>query len=165
VLHEILATRISPELIPGEDADAQPAQRSEAAIGPFDLQDFHLYFTLRYGYAPPKVAFLAWCAWHNRQSGVWPAIPSEERHEYNIGDIKRYLQIFLTRFFGFSQFKRSCIPNGPKVGSGGSLSPRGDYRAPSDSEAAAWLEQLKRIPDDESETEPQEAADPIAGAR
>jgi NAD+ synthase (glutamine-hydrolysing) len=129
-LEEILATPISPELVPGDGGEPAPA--TEAVIGPFDLQDFHLYYVLRFGYAPAKVAFLAWSAWHER---------------YPIGEIKRVLAIFLERFFELSQFKRSCLPNAPKVGSGGSLSPRGDWRAPSDAVAAAWLAQLSLVPD------------------
>ena len=93
------------------------------------------------------VAFLAYCAWRDRTLGGWPDIPEEKRHEYGIGEIKGYLQIFLKRFFEFSQFKRSAIPNGPKVGSGGSLSLRGDYRAPSDSSAKPWLDELEVIPE------------------
>jgi NAD+ synthase (glutamine-hydrolysing) len=133
-LEQILATGISPELIPGGTADAEPAQATESVIGPFELQDFTLYYTLRFGYRPTKVAFLAWCAW---------------REKYGVGQIKANLRIFLERFFRLSQFKRSAIPNAPKVGSGGSLSPRGDWRAPSDSEAAPWLEALARVPDTE----------------
>ena len=143
----ILATKFSPELVPGDGADVQPAQETEAAIGPYDLQDFHLYYTLRFGYSPAKVAFLAYCAWHDLSQGSWPDIPAENRRQYDVGQIKAHLRTFLRRFFGFAQFKRSCIPNGPKVGSGGSLSPRGDYRAPSDSEATVWLKQLELIPD------------------
>jgi NAD+ synthase (glutamine-hydrolysing) len=149
VLDRILATRISPELVPGDAQGEQPEQGSEALIGPYELQDFHLYYTVRFGYAAPKVAFLAWCAWHDRAAGEWPDTPVDLRHAYGIGDIKRYLGVFLRRFFGLSQFKRSCIPNAPKVGSGGSLSPRGDWRAPSDGEVAAWLAELDRIPEDE----------------
>jgi len=142
VLNDVLATEISPELIPG-----QTPQSSEEVVGPYELQDFNLYYTLRFGYAPPKVAFLAWSAWHDRARSAWPDVPEAARHEYNISQIKRWLKVFLERFFKFSQFKRSAIPNAPKVGSGGSLSPRGDYRAPSDSEATAWLAQLDQIPD------------------
>jgi NAD+ synthase (glutamine-hydrolysing) len=131
-LREILATAISPELVPAEGG--APGPDTEAVIGPFDLQDFHLYYTLRFGYAPAKVAFLAWCAWHDA---------------YRLDEIKRALAIFLERFFKLSQFKRSCLPNAPKVGSGGSLSPRGDWRAPSDAEATAWLAQLALVPDAE----------------
>jgi len=148
-LLEILETEISPELVPGDGDGDQPAQETEAVIGPFELQDFHLYYTLRFGYAPPKVAFLAYCAWHDRERGGWPDIPPERRHQYGIGAIKANLRIFLERFFRQSQFKRSCVPNAPKVGSGGSLSPRGDYRAPSDGEATPWLAQLDLVPDAE----------------
>jgi NAD+ synthase (glutamine-hydrolysing) len=149
VLERILATEISPELVPGDGDGEQPAQGTEAIIGPYELQDFHLYHTLRYGFAPPKIAFLAYCAWRDAKEGAWPDIPEDRRHQYAIGDIKRHLATFLERFFRLSQFKRSAIPNAPKVGSGGSLSPRGDYRAPSDSEATAWLRQLPLIPDGE----------------
>jgi len=142
----ILATKFSPELVPGESADNGPSQPTEAVIGPYEIQDFHLYYILRFGYAPPKVAFLAYCAWRHAATSSWPDMPAEHRPQYDIGQIKTYLRIFLTRFFGISQFKRSAIPNGPKVGSGGSLSPRGDYRAPSDSEARVWLDQLEWIP-------------------
>jgi len=149
ILDCILSTRISPELVPGDAMGEQPEQGSEAMIGPYELQDFHLYYTVRFGYAAPKVAFLAWCAWHDRALGAWPDTPVELRHEYGIGEIKRHLAVFLRRFFGQSQFKRSCIPNAPKVGSGGSLSPRGDWRAPSDGEDTAWMAELDGIPDDE----------------
>ncbi|HUM16354.1 MAG TPA: NAD(+) synthase [Candidatus Nitrosotalea sp.] len=150
-LLEILGTEISPELIPGDaDADpAHPAQQTEAVVGPFELQDFNLYYTLRFGYPPPKVAFLAYCAWRDRSQGLWPDVPPGERRQYGIESIKAHLGLFLDRFFRLSQFKRSAIPNAPKVGSGGSLSPRSDYRAPSDSEAAVWLRQLDLIPDRE----------------
>jgi NAD+ synthase (glutamine-hydrolysing) len=146
-LLEIVATPISPELIPGTSGDGHPAQDTEATIGPYELHDFFLYYTLRFGYPPPKVAFLAYLAWRDKDAGGWPDIPHDRRNQYDIATIKAHLHTFLYRFFQLSQFKRSCIPNAPKVGSGGSLSPRGDYRAPSDSEATAWLEQLKSIPD------------------
>ena len=146
ILKEVLETEFSPELIPS-DAEGHAAQLSEDVVGPYELQDFHLYYTLRFGYAPTKVAFLAWSAWHDRERGNWPDIPESKRHQYSIGDIKRWLAVFLDRFFKFSQFKRSALPNAPKVGSGGSLSPRSDYRAPSDAEASAWLIQLDEIPD------------------
>jgi NAD+ synthase (glutamine-hydrolysing) len=150
VLREILATPISPELVPSAAGeDAEPLQDSEAVVGPYELQDFNLYYTLRFGFPPPRIAFMAWCAWSDRMRGSWPDIPAAERHQYPLGDIKRYLEIFLHRFFATSQYKRSCIPNAPKVGSGGSLSPRGDYRAPSDSEDAVWLKELELIPDRE----------------
>lgn len=149
VLEEVLETEFSPELVP-PDGNGQAAQLSEDVVGPYELQDFHLYYTLRFGYAPTKVAFLAWSAWHDRKKGNWPDIPDAKRHQYSIADIKRWLGVFLDRFFKFSQFKRSALPNAPKVGSGGSLSPRSDYRAPSDAEASAWLIQLDQIPDVDS---------------
>jgi NAD+ synthase (glutamine-hydrolysing) len=145
-LIEILATQISPELVPTRAGE--PDQDTEAIVGPYELQDFNLYFTLRFGYPPPKIAFLAWSAWHDRNRGPWPDISAEKRNQYDLAQIKAHLRTFLWRFFQISQFKRSCIPNAPKVGSGGSLSPRGDYRAPSDGEAAAWLAQLDLIPDE-----------------
>jgi NAD+ synthase (glutamine-hydrolysing) len=146
ILMEILATPITPELVPNA-AGSEPSPDTEAVIGPYELQDFNLYYILRFGYLPTKVAFLEYCAWCDRGAGRWPEIPEAERREYTLGRIKACLRIFLDRFFKLSQFKRSCIPNAPKVGSGGSLSPRGDYRAPSDSEATAWLEQLDLVPD------------------
>jgi NAD+ synthase (glutamine-hydrolysing) len=149
VLQDILATEVSPELIPGDGSGDQPEQKTEAVIGPYELHDFYVYYTTRLGYAPPKVAFLAYCAWRDRTLGHWPDIPEAKRHQYSIGEIKHWLRVFAWRFFQISQFKRSCVPNAPKVGSGGSLSPRGDYRAPSDAEATAWLEQVQRIPDHE----------------
>lgn len=150
VLTDIVETEISPELVPG-DAPNQPAQRSEATVGPYELQDFVLYYILRFGYAPPKVAYLAYHAWRDRTAGRWPDVPEAQRNEYTLAEIKRWLDVFLLRFFQLSQYKRSCIANAPKVGSGGSLSPRGDYRAPSDGEAAAWRAMLADIP---SETHP-----------
>jgi NAD+ synthase (glutamine-hydrolysing) len=128
-LQSIVDTEISPELIPSTDANAnQPGQSTEAKIGPYNLQDFHLYYITRYGFRPSKVAYLAHCAWSDT---------------YDLPTIKKWLEGFLWRFFKTSQFKRTCVPNSPKVGSGGSLSPRGDWRAPSDSEATVWLEELK----------------------
>ena len=146
VLEEVLDTEISPELVPGHEND-QPVQATESVVGPYELQDFNLYYTLRFGYAPAKVAFLAWNAWRDRMRGQWPEIPEVKRNEYALSEIKRWLRMFLTRFIGASQYKRSALPNGPKVGSGGSLSPRSDWRAPSDAEAAAWLAAVDRIPD------------------
>lgn len=144
VLQDILDTEISPELIPGQSDDT-PAQSTQDVIGPYNLQDFNLYYITRFGFRPSKVAFLAHHAWGDKQRGDWPdSIPEAKRVEYDLATIKRWLEVFLFRFFKISQFKRSCVPNGPKVGSGGSLSPRGDWRAPSDSEADVWLEELKR---------------------
>jgi NAD+ synthase (glutamine-hydrolysing) len=151
VLIAVLETEISPELVPGKTGDegGKPAQVTEDFIGPYELQDFNLYYTLRYGFAPTKVAFLAHSAWKTRDVGPWPEGGSPARNEYGLAAIKKNLGIFLWRFFKTSQFKRSCVPNGPKVGNGGSLSPRGDWRAPSDSEATVWMAQLATIPDQE----------------
>lgn len=146
VLNEVLATPISPELIPSGGGD-EPGQMTESAVGPYELQDFHLYYLLRFGYLPTKIAFMAWNAWRDRSTGSWPYVPEGLRNQYEIGEIKRWLGILAKRFFGTSQFKRSAMPNAPKVGSGGSLSPRGDHRAPSDSEATVWLADVERIPD------------------
>ena len=144
-LRSILATEISPELVPAGDGQMErPAQRSEDIVGPYELQDFHLYYLLRYGYLPSRVAFLAHHAWSDPSSGDWPQPPEAGgRSSYELAEIKRWLRVFLERFIATSQFKRSALPNGPKVGSGGSLSPRGDWRAPSDASARAWLEELE----------------------
>jgi NAD+ synthase (glutamine-hydrolysing) len=150
VIQSVLDTEISPELIPPDDPDANvPGQRSESIVGPYELQDFFLYYILRFGHRPSKVAYLAHHAWHDRARGSWPdLIPAERRHEYSLAEIKRWLEVFLERFFHTSQFKRSAIPNAPKVGSGGSLSPRGDWRAPSDGTADVWLRELRtNVPD------------------
>ena len=152
VLRSILDTEFSPELIPGDPNGEQPAQRTEDVIGPYELQDFNLYYTTRFGYLPSKIAFLCYSSWRDRSLGQWPDIPEKRRHQYTLPEIKRWLSVFALRFFQLSQFKRSCIPNAPKVGSGGSLSPRGDYRAPSDSEATAWLEEIGQIPDQDPKT-------------
>ena len=148
LLLDILETEISPELVPGQEGQ-QPCQKTESIVGPYELQDFNNFYITRYGYLPTKVAFLAYCAWRDKRLGFWPDVPEHKRNEYTIGLIKHWLQVYLERFFKMSQFKRSCIPNGPKVGSGGSLSPRGDYRAPSDSEATVWLENACLIPDED----------------
>jgi len=141
VLDRIVSTRISPELVPG--SGEEPEHSSEAVVGPYELQDFNLYYTSRFGYRPSKIAFLAQAAWGRRGEGRWPeTVPEPERREYDLPTICHWLEVFLRRFFQSSQFKRSAMPNGPKVGSGGSLSPRGDWRAPSDSPATVWLEEL-----------------------
>ncbi|HUE96363.1 MAG TPA: NAD(+) synthase [Longimicrobiaceae bacterium] len=146
VLEAILATEISPELVPVvEGEDGGGIQSTEQVIGPYELQDFNLYYITRFGFLPSKVAFLALHAWGDRGRGEWPALlPETKRNEYDLSTIRRWLEVFLYRFFKISQFKRSAMPNGPKVGSGGSLSPRGDWRAPSDSEATVWLDELRR---------------------
>ncbi|HEY1522291.1 MAG TPA: NAD(+) synthase [Solirubrobacteraceae bacterium] len=150
VLQAVLETEISPELIPHQDPDAdRPGADSESVVGPYELQDFFLYYVLRFGFRPAKVAYLAHHAWGDRERGPWPdLIPANRRNEYSLAEIKHWLGVFLERFFHTSQFKRSALPNGPKVGSGGALSPRGDWRAPSDSTAAAWLAQLEAVPDE-----------------
>jgi NAD+ synthase (glutamine-hydrolysing) len=147
ILHQILATEISPELVPPGANGA--LQSTEATVGPYALQDFNLYYATRYGYPPSKIAYLAWNAWRDRQHGVWPAnTPDAARRAYDLAEIKHWLNIFLLRFFQLSQFKRSALPNGPKISSGGSLSPRGDWRAPSDASAAVWLAELAaNVPD------------------
>ncbi|PPQ34579.1 NAD(+) synthase [Rhodopila globiformis] len=142
-LEAILATEISPELIPAE-AGAAP-QSTEAKIGPYALQDFTLFHVLRHGFPPSKVAFLALHAWEDKDRGDWPPhFDADRRVAYDLKQIRHWMEVFLTRFFAFSQFKRSALPNGPKVSAGGSLSPRGDWRAPSDGNAAAWLAELER---------------------
>jgi NAD+ synthase (glutamine-hydrolysing) len=143
VLDRIVATRISPELVPG--SSETPEHSSEDVVGPYELQDFNLYYLSRFGYRPSKVAYLAWTAWRDRDAGVWPdTVPESERREYDLMALRHWLEVFLLRFFQTSQFKRSAMPNGPKVGSGGSLSPRSDWRAPSDSPATVWLEELRQ---------------------
>ena len=147
VLDDILATEISPELVPAAADGA--IQATESVVGPYALQDFSLYYATRYGFAPSKIAFLAWHAWHDAAAGSWPAnTPAAARRAFDLAEIKRWLKVFLYRFFETSQFKRSALPNGPKISSGGSLSPRGDWRAPSDAHAAVWLDELERnVPD------------------
>lgn len=150
VLQSILNTEISPELIPAETGAADtPVQSTEARIGPYELQDFHLYYVLRFGFRPSKVAFLSHYAWGDKTRGNWPDfLPEAKRNAYDLKTIKQWLETFLHRFFQISQFKRSALPNGPKIGSGGSLSPRGDWRAPSDSHADIWLAELREnVPD------------------
>ena len=150
ILDSILKMEISPELVPAaNDELATPSQSTEAKIGPYELQDFNLFYVSRFGFRPSRVAFLSHRAWRDKKSGAWPdSLPLAARNEYDLATIKKWLDVFLYRFFKISQFKRSCVPNGPKVGSGGSLSPRGDWRAPSDSEATVWLEELRNnVPD------------------
>ncbi len=143
ILLSILGTEISPELIPVKDGEVP--QSTEKSIGPYELQDFNLFYTLRYGFPPSKIAFLAWHAWHDVDGGLWPVgFPPERRRAYDLAPIRQWLTVFVKRYFGFSQFKRSAMPNGPKVSAGGSLSPRGDWRAPSDGNAGVWLAELER---------------------
>jgi NAD+ synthase (glutamine-hydrolysing) len=141
-LGAILDTEISPELVPGDEL-----QSTESKIGPYALHDFTLFHVLRYGLRPSKIGFLAWHAWRDTEAGDWPPnFPDAKRAAYDLPEIHRWLEFFCRRFFAFAQFKRSALPNGPKVAAGGSLSPRGDWRAPSDGSAAAWLADLDRWP-------------------
>ncbi|MGV0794631.1 NAD(+) synthase [Mycolicibacterium sp. XJ1819] len=143
VLMSVLDTEITPELVPtGEDEEIQS---SEAKVGPYVLQDFSLFQVLRYGFRPSKVAFLAWHAWSDPDRGGWPAgYPENKRPAYSLKEIRHWLRVFAQRYYSFSQFKRSALPNGPKVSHGGSLSPRGDWRAPSDMSARVWLDEIDR---------------------
>ncbi|QIG43711.1 NAD(+) synthase [Nocardioides anomalus] len=144
VLRAILDQEISPELVPARDDE--PAQSTEDAIGPYSLQDFTLFNVLRYGFRPSKIAFLAWHAWHDADAGVWPpAFPEQRRVAYDLADIRRWMEVFIRRFFA-NQFKRSALPNGPKVSAGGTMSPRGDWRMPSDAKPTAWLSELENVP-------------------
>ncbi|WP_114954055.1 NAD(+) synthase [Sphingosinicella terrae] len=143
VLQAILETKISPELVPADDKSGM--QSTEERIGPYELHDFFLFHTLRSGQPPSKVAFMAWQAWKDAKAGLWPIdYPEGLKREYDLATIRKWLEVFLFRFFQISQFKRSAIPNSPKVSAGGALSPRGDWRAPSDGTAGPWLEELKR---------------------
>jgi NAD+ synthase (glutamine-hydrolysing) len=147
VLYDILATEISPELVP-PSADGI-IQSTESIVGPYALQDFNLFYATRFGFRPSKIAYLSWNAWSDPERGRWPPnIPDAAKRAYNLSEIKQWLRVFLYRFFELSQFKRSALPNGPKISSGGSLSPRGDWRAPSDATARVWLEELDAaVPD------------------
>jgi len=141
-LEAILATEISPELIPADAAGA--LQSTESIIGPYSLQDFTLFYVLRYGFRPSKIAFMALSAWQDAAAGNWPSgYPEAKRNSFSLEEIRHWMRVFLYRFFTTSQFKRSASPNGPKVTAGGSLSPRGDWRAPSDGNARIWLAELE----------------------
>ena len=145
-LHDILDTEISPELIPPGEGGV--IQSTEQSVGPYALQDFNLYYLTRLGYRPSKIAFLAWNAWHDVDKGAWPAnVPAASRRAFALSEIHKWMTLFLRRFFT-KQFKRSALPNGPKISSGGSLSPRGDWRAPSDGSPDVWLAELaQNVPD------------------
>ncbi|TCP99947.1 NAD+ synthase (glutamine-hydrolysing) [Sphingomonas sp. PP-F2F-A104-K0414] len=142
ILSTILAQEISPELVP---AGADGAlQSTESMIGPYALNDFFAHYVIRHGLAPSKIAFLAWHAWRDASVGAWPEdLPEDARVAYDLPTIRKWLEKFLFRFFTTSQFKRSAMPNGPKVSAGGALSPRGDWRAPSDGIATTWIEELR----------------------
>ncbi len=140
-LLSILDTEISPELVPVAEG-ARP-QSTQDTIGPYALHDFTLFHVLRRGARPSRIAFLAEKAWADVDAGAWPAgYPEGERAAYDLAAIKRWEAVFIRRFFA-NQFKRSAIPNGPKVSAGGSLSPRGDWRMPSDASPTAWLAELE----------------------
>ncbi len=148
VLADVLDTEISPELVPpGADGAMQSTQ---SIVGPYEMSDFFIHHITRFGQRPSKVAFLAWHAWKETGQGMWPAgFPDGEKNAYDLATIAGWLDKFCARFFGFSQFKRSALPNGPKVSSAGALSPRGDWRAPSDAVATVWREELRRgLPED-----------------
>ena len=141
-LLSILDTEISPELVPAGAGGA--IQSTQAKIGPYALQDFTLWHVLRRGSRPSRIAFLAHKAWSDADGGDWPeGLPQAERVAYQLPEIRHWLELFHRRFFT-NQFKRSTLPNGPKVVAGGSLSPRGDWRMPSDAAATAWLAELER---------------------
>ena len=144
LLTEIVGQKISPELVPaGEDEEAQS---TEDSIGPYALHDFTLFYVLRFGFRPSKIAFLAEHTWRDASAGEWPPnYPERNRPEYDLGRIREWLEVFVKRFFA-SQFKRSALPNGPKVSAGGTMSPRGDWRMPSDANPAAWLAELENVP-------------------
>ncbi len=144
VLERILSTEISPELVPAGEAGA--IQSTEDAIGPYPLQDFNLHYAARFGFGPAKIAFLSHAAWGDKDRGRWPDhAASADRRAYDAGEIVKWLEVFAKRFYASSQFKRSAMPNGPKVTSAGSLSPRGDWRAPSDASANAWLSEIEAL--------------------
>ncbi|HIY24392.1 MAG TPA: NAD(+) synthase, partial [Candidatus Brachybacterium merdigallinarum] len=147
VLQAVLDTEISPELIPTKPGEK--AQSTEDSIGPYALHDFTLHHLLRHGYGPAKIAYLAHQAWGDAAAGEWPpGYADEDRRAYSRGEIKHWLTVFTRRFFA-NQFKRSTLPNAPKVLSGGAVSPRGDWRMPSDASARAWLAEIDRaVPGD-----------------
>ena len=148
LLTEILGQEITPELVPTREGE-QP-QSTEATIGPYALHDFTLFHVVRYGTRPSKIAFLAEHAWSDASAGEWPPnYPADARPEYDLAQVRHWLEVFVKRFFA-SQFKRSALPNGPKVSAGGTMSPRGDWRMPSDASPAAWLAELENVPRDSS---------------
>ena len=149
MLEDILGAVITPELVPaGEDG---AVQSTEETIGPYALHDFFLHHTVRHGTAPSTIAYLALQAWGDADRGQWPrGFPDEARPAYDLPTIRRWLEVFVKRFFAFAQFKRTAMPNGPKVSPAASLSPRGDWRAPSDGTAAPWLADLERVPASEN---------------
>jgi len=146
VLESVLGTEISPELVPSRPGEQ--IQSTQARIGPYELQDFTLFHLLRHGLRPSRIVFMSHHAWADAAAGEWPpGFRAEDRNQYSLSDIKEWTRLFLRRFVA-NQFKRSTLPNGPKVVAGGSLSPRGDWRMPSDAVADAWLADLETVPED-----------------
>lgn len=140
-LRSVLDTEISPELVPSRDEDRP--QSTQDRIGPYALQDFTLHHVLRHGSRPSKIAFLAEQAWSDATKGAWPAsVAEEDRGAYDLAEIRAWLVVFVERFFA-NQFKRSALPDGPKVLPSGTMSPRGDWRMPSDVGAARWLADIE----------------------
>ncbi len=127
VLMDVVDTPVSPELLPA-DKDGKIAQKTEDVVGPYILHDFFLYYVLRFGFSPAKIYFLAKHAFNG---------------EYTNEEILKWLRTFIWRFFS-QQFKRSCLPDGPKVGSV-NLSPRGDWRMPSDASVSLWIKELETL--------------------
>ncbi len=145
ILLSILDTEISPELVPAQEGEGP--QSTQQIIGPYALQDFTLFHVLRRGARPGKIAFLAEATWRDADAGAWPVgYPAADRVAYDLATIKHWMRVFVRRFFG-NQFKRSALPNGPKVTPGGALSPRGDWRMPSDALADAWLAEVEQVPE------------------
>jgi NAD+ synthase (glutamine-hydrolysing) len=146
LLTDIVGQEITPELIPTREGEKP--QSTESSVGPYALHDFTLFHVLRFGFRPSKIAFLAQHAWSDASAGEWPPnYPEDNRPEYDLAHIRHWLEVFIKRFFA-SQFKRSALPNGPKVSAGGTMSPRGDWRMPSDASPAAWLAELENVPRD-----------------
>ena len=144
VLDEILRQEITPELVPTQEGEKP--QATEDSVGPYALQDFTLYQVIRHGFRPSKIAFLSWHAWRDAGQGEWPpGFGDAERPSYDLATIRGWMEVFVSRFFA-NQFKRSALPNGPKVSAGGTMSPRGDWRMPSDASKAAWLADLENVP-------------------
>ncbi len=144
LLREILEAEITPELIP--TVDGVKPQATQDTVGPYNLQDFTLFHMVRRGVRPSTIAFLAMHAWRDVNAGEWPAgYPASGHVAYDLAEVRTWLDVFLRRFFA-NQFKRSALPNGPKVTDGGTMSPRGDWRMPSDAKPAAWLADLERVP-------------------
>lgn len=140
-LQDIIDTPISPELIPA-DENGNIKQKTEDLVGPYELHDFFLYYFLRFGFRPSKIYLLAKKAFLE-SSGERVKISDNDPDSYDEETIKKWLKTFVRRFFN-QQFKRSCLPDGPKVGSV-SLSPRGDWRMPSDATSTIWLQEAENL--------------------